>query len=119
MFKFIKFTIRNFLGIDSEEYESLLANQELILERLNKLEEVELENKSLLKDGKEKSYSDYLTLKNLLIILIILCFIGGGFWIYNSEYFNTSTLESIKDLGSLSKDLHSIELDSILKALKN
>ena len=54
MFKFIKFSIRNFLGIDSEEYESLLSNQELILERLNKLEEVELENQSLLQDEKRK-----------------------------------------------------------------
>jgi hypothetical protein len=38
--------------------------------------------------------------------------------LYNADFFNNATLESIKDLGSLSKDLHFINHKGILEALE-
>lgn len=108
--KYIKFTIREFIGLESD-YESLLLNQEKILQSLEKLENVEIENQ-------QTHLSDYITLKNTLYFLIFLGFIGGGFWLYNMDFFNNSILESIKSLGELSKDLHKIDQTSILEALK-
>ena len=105
--KYLKFIIRDFIGLE-DNYESLLSNQDKILEQLEKLEV----------NNQQTNYSDYLTLKNLLILLIFLGFIGGGFWLYNTEFFNNSILESIKSLGTLSKDLHQIDQKSILEALK-
>ena len=102
--KYLKFIIRDFIGLE-DNYESLLSNQDKILEQLEKLEV----------NNQQTNYSDYLTLKNLLIFL---GFIGGGFWLYNTEFFNNSILESIKSLGTLSKDLHQIDQKSILEALK-
>lgn len=109
MFKYIKFTAREFLGLNND-YEELLSNQEEILEKLNNLEKLEIE-------GKQTSYTDYLTLKNLLLVLIFLSFLGGGFWLYNMGFFTNDVLESFKNLGSLSKDLHSINQKTILDAL--
>ena len=105
--KYLKFIIRDFIGLE-DNYESLLSNQDKILEQLEKLEV----------NNQQTNYSDYLTLKNLLILLIFLGFIGGGFWLYNTEFFNNSILASIKSLGTLSKDLHQIDQKSILEALK-
>ena len=105
--KYLKVIIRDFIGLE-DNYESLLSNQDKILEQLEKLEV----------NNQQTNYSDYLTLKNLLILLIFLGFIGGGFWLYNTEFFNNSILESIKSLGTLSKDLHQIDQKSILEALK-
>ena len=108
--KYLKFIIRDFIGLE-DNYESLLSNQDKILEQLQQLEKLEVNNQ-------QTNYSDYLTLKNLLILLIFLGFIGGGFWLYNTEFFNNSILASIKSLGTLSKDLHQIDQKSILEALK-
>ena len=102
--KYLQSIIRDFIGLE-DNYESLLSNQDKILEQLEKLEV----------NNQQTNYSDYLTLKNLLIFL---GFIGGGFWLYNTEFFNNSILESIKSLGTLSKDLHQIDQKSILEALK-
>ena len=101
IFKYIKLSIRKFIGLESD-YESLLSNQEKILQLLEKLENLEVENQ-------QSNLSDYLTLKNLIYFLIFLSFIGGGFWLYNTDFFNNSILESIKSLGELSKDLHKID----------
>ena len=101
---------REFLGLDND-YENLLSNQDKILEQLQQLEKSELENQQI-------HYSDYLSLKNLLILLIFLGFIGSGFWLYNTDFFNNSVLESIKSLGSLSEDLHKINQNGIFDALK-
>ena len=117
MIKYIKFTIREFLSLDND-YESLLANQDQILEQLQGLKKVELENQELILEGKKESYYDYLTLKNALWVLFFLGFLGGGFWLYNVDFFNNSTLESIKSLGTLSKDLHAIDHKGVLDALK-
>ena len=106
MFTFIKYTIKEIMGL-TNDYESLLSNQDLILEKLEKLE---IQNQT-------QSYYDYLTFKNLLYLLIILSLAGGDFWLYNNNLFNTSILESIKSLGTLSKDLNEINLKSILEAL--
>ena len=108
--KYLKFISREFLGLDND-YENLLSNQDQILEQLNHLEQSELENQ-------QTNYSDYLTLKNLLILLLLLSFLGGGFWLYNTDCFNSCILESIKSLGQLSKDLYRIDHNSTLEALK-
>ena len=63
--KYLKFIIRDFIGLE-DNYESLLSNQDKILEQLEKLEV----------NNQQTNYSDYLTLKNLLILLIFLGFIG-------------------------------------------
>ena len=85
IFKYIKLSIREFIGLEND-YESLLSNQKKILQSLEKLENIEVEN--------QQSYlSDYLTLKNTLYFLIFLGFIGGGFWLYNTDFrfFTTTT----------------------------
>ena len=110
VFKYIKLSIREFIGLESD-YESLLSNQEKIIQSLEKLENLEVENQ-------QSNLSDYLTLKNLIYFLIFLSFIGGGFWLYNTDFFNNSILESIKSLGELSKDLHKIDQTGVLSALK-
>ena len=110
MIKYIKLTIREFIGLEND-YESLLLNQEKILQSLENLENLEVENQQL-------NLSDYLTLKNLIYFLIFLSFIGGGFWLYNTDFFNNSILESIKLLGELSKDLHKIDQNGVLSALQ-
>lgn len=78
---------------------------------MENLENLEVENQQL-------NLSDYLTLKNLIYFLIFLSFIGGGFWLYNTDFFNNSILESIKSLGELSKDLHKIDQTGVLSALQ-
>jgi hypothetical protein len=100
--------MRGFLGLDND-YESF---QDQILEKLQ-----QLENQGLILEEKQTSYYDYVTLKNLLWVIIFLGFIGGGFWLYNTDLFSNATLESIKELGNLSKDLHSINHKGILEAL--
>jgi hypothetical protein len=117
MMKYIKFTIREFIGLEND-YESLLSNQDQILDQLKQLEKLEIQNQELILEGKKESYYDYLTMKNALWILFVLGFIGGGFWLYNVDFFNNSTLESIKSLGTLSKDLHAIDHKGVLDALK-
>lgn len=117
MLKYIKFTIREFIGLDND-YESLLSNQDQILDQLKQLEKLEIQNQELILEGKKESYYDYLTIKNALWLLFFLGFIGGGFWLYNADLFNNSTLESIKSLGTLSKDLHAIDHKGVLDALK-
>ena len=110
IFKYIKLSIREFIGLESD-YESLLSNQEKIIQSLEKLENLEVENQQL-------NLSDYLTLKNLIYFLIFLSFIGGSFWLYNTDFFNNAILESIKSLGELSKDLHKIDQTGVLSTLK-
>ena len=110
LIKYIKLSIREFIGLEND-YESLISNQEKILQSLEKLENIEVENQQIY-------LSDYLTLKNLLILLIFLSFIGGGFWLYNTELYNNSVLELIKSLGNLTKDLHQIDQKEILETLK-
>lgn len=110
IFKYIKLTIREFIGLEND-YEHISSNLDKIIQSLEKLEKIEIENQQI-------SLSDYLTLKNLLYFLIILGFLGGGFWLYNTDFFNNSILESIKSLGELSKDLHKIEQNGLLEALK-
>lgn len=117
MIKYIKFTIREFIGLEND-YESLLSNQDQILDQLKQLEKLEIQNQELILEGKKESYYDYLTMKNALWILFFLGFIGGSFWLYNADFFNNSTLESIKSLGTLSKDLHAIDHKGVLDALK-
>lgn len=117
MLKYLKFAIREFLGIEND-YESLLSSQDQILEKLQQIENLELKNQELILEGEKKNYYDYLTVKNALWVLLFLGFIGGGFWLYNSDLFNTSVLESIKSLGTLSKNLHTIDHQSVLDALK-
>lgn len=109
MFKYIKFTAREFLGLNND-YETLLSNQEEILEKLNNLEKLEIE-------GKQTNYTDYLTLKNLLLVLIFLSFLGGGFWFYNSSFFNNDMLESFKSLGNFCNELHKFNQKGIFDAL--
>jgi hypothetical protein len=116
MLKYIKFGLREFLGME-QDYESLLSNQDQILEKLDELKKVELGNQELILEGKKESYYDYLTMKNALWVLFFLGFIGGGFWLYNADFFSNATLESIKGLGNLSKDLHSINHKGILEVL--
>ena len=108
--KYIKLTVSEFISLEND-YENLLSNQEKIIQSLEKLEKIEIENQQI-------SLSDYLTLKNLLYFLIILSFLGGVFWLYNTDFLNNSILESIKSLGELSKDLHRIEQKGLLEALK-
>ena len=110
LIKYIKLSIREFIGLEND-YESLISNQEKILQSLEKLENIEVENQQIY-------LSDYLTLKNILYFLILLSFLGSGFWLYNTYFFNNSVLESIKSLGELSKDLHKIDQTGILDALK-
>ena len=110
LIKYIKLTIREFIGLEND-YESLISNQEKILQSLEKLENIEVENQQIY-------LSDYLTLKNTLYFLILLGFLGSGFWLYNTDFFNNSILESIKSLGELSKDLHKIDQTGIFDALK-
>ena len=110
IFKYIKLSIREFIGLESD-YESLLSNQEKIIQSLEKLENLEVENQ-------QSNLSDYLTLRNIIYFLIALSFIGSGFWLYNTDFFNNSILESIKSLGELSKDLHKIDQTGVLSALK-
>ena len=110
VFKYIKLSIREFIGLESD-YESLLSNQEKIIQSLEKLENLEVENQ-------QSNLSDYLTLRNIIYFLIALSFIGSGFWLYNTDFFNNSILESIKSLGELSKDLHKIDQTGVLSALK-
>ena len=110
IFKYIKLSIREFIGLESD-YESLLSNQEKILQLLEKLENLEVENQ-------QSNLSDYLTLRNIIYFLIALSFIGSGFWLYNTDFFNNSILESIKSLGELSKDLHKIDQTGVLSTLK-
>ena len=78
MIKYIKLTIREFIGLEND-YESLLLNQEKILQSLENLENLEVENQQL-------NLSDYLTLKNLIYFLIFLSFIVGGF-VYITQIF--------------------------------
>jgi hypothetical protein len=54
----------------------------------------------------------------VLWLIAFLGFLGGGFWLYNVDFFNNATLELIKSLGTLSKDLHSMDLKSLLDVLK-
>lgn len=108
--KYIKLSIREFIGLEND-YESLLTNQEKIIQSLEKLENIEVETQ-------QQNLYDYLTLKNLICFLILLSFVGGGFWLYNTSFFNDSILESIKSLGNLSKDLQKLDQHSILEALK-
>ena len=110
IFKYIKLSIREFIGLEND-YESLLSNQEKILQSLEKLEQIEVESH-------QANVSDYITLKNILYFLIFLSFIGSGFWLYKTDFFNNSILESIKSLGELSKDLHKIDQKGILESLK-
>ncbi|DAZ93510.1 TPA: hypothetical protein N0F65_000359 (mitochondrion) [Lagenidium giganteum] len=110
MLKYIKFTIREFLGLEND-YESLLSNQDQILDQLKQLEKLEIQNQELILE-------EYFNIKNALWVLFILGFIGGGFWLYNTDFFNNSTLESIKSLGTLSKDFHAIDHNGVLDALK-
>lgn len=105
--KYLKLIFSEFLEFDND-YKSLLSNQDKIFEQLEKLEI----------NNQQTNYSDYLTLKNLLILLIFLSFIGGGFWLYNTELYNNSVLELIKSLGNLTKDLHQIDQKEILETLK-
>lgn len=113
MKKYLIFTFREFLGLNSD-YESLLTNQTEILEKLEKLESTN----NLLIENQKESYLDYLTLKNFLILLLIFSIIGSGFWLYNSDFFSNSILESIKSLGNVSKDFHTINHQAVLDALK-
>ena len=108
--KYIKLTVREFIGLEND-CESILSNQEKILQSLEKLENLEVENQ-------QSNLSDYLTLRNIIYFLIALSFIGSGFWLYNTDFFNNSILESIKSLGELSKDLHKIDQTGVLSALK-
>lgn len=117
MLKYIKFTIREFLGLEND-YESLLSNQDQILDQLKQLEKLEIQNQELILEEKKEHYYEYFNIKNALWVLFILGFIGGGFWLYNTDFFNNSTLESIKSLGTLSKDLHAIDHNGVLDALK-
>nr|AAW67073.1 ORF178 [Phytophthora infestans]ADZ32066.1 ORF178 [Phytophthora infestans]ADZ32074.1 ORF178 [Phytophthora infestans]ADZ32098.1 ORF178 [Phytophthora infestans]ADZ32203.1 ORF178 [Phytophthora infestans] len=116
MIKYIKFVIREFLGLEND-YESLLSNQDQILDQLKHLEQIEVQNQELILKGKEESYYDYLTLKNGLWVLFFIGFIGSSFWLYNTDFFNNATLESIKSLGTLSKDLHVLDNEGIFEAL--
>ena len=110
LIKYIKLSVREFIGLEND-YESLISNQEKILQSLEKLENIKIENQQIY-------LSDYLTLKNTLYFLILLGFLGSGFWLYNTDFFNNSILESIKSLGELSKDLHKIDQIGIFDALK-
>ena len=114
MLNYIKFTIRKFLELD-DDYESLLSNQEKILDQLKNLE---IQNQELILEGKKENYSDYLTLKNALWLLLILVFLGGGFWFFNSDFVNDTMLASLESLGELSKDLHQTNLSVILDSLE-
>jgi hypothetical protein len=117
MIKYIKAALREFIGLEND-YESLLSNQEQILnklqqlEQLEKLEKLEIQNNELILEKKKESYYDYLTIKNALWVLFFLSLIGGGFWLYNSDLanisniLNNSNLELIKSLETLSKGLH-------------
>ena len=91
MLKYLKFTIREFIGLEND-YESLLSNQDQILNQLKQLEKLEIQNQELILEEKKESYFDYLTLKNALWVLFFLGFIGGGFWLYNADFFNNNTL---------------------------
>jgi hypothetical protein len=113
----IKIFLREFIGLEND-YESLLSNQEKILESLNDLKKVETLNQEILLESQKTSYYDYLTLKNALWVLFTLGVIGSGLWLYNADFFNNSVLESLKSLGTLSKDLHSIDQKSVFEALK-
>jgi hypothetical protein len=109
--------MREFLELDND-FESLLSNQEELLSQLKNIEKLEIQNQELILENKKESYYDYLTMKNVLWMLFFLAFLGGGFWLYNADFFNNNTLESIKSLGTLSKDLHAIDHKGVLDALK-
>ena len=105
--KYIKLTIREFIGLEND-YELLFSNKEKILQSLEKLENLEVESK-------QSNLYDYLTLRNVIYFLIFFSFVGSGFWLYNTDFFNNSILES---LGELSKYLHKIDQTGVLSALK-
>jgi len=79
---------------------------------------LELQNQELILEGKKENYYDYLTLKNTLLVLFLIGFIGGGFWLYNADFFSNATLESFKSLSTLSKDLHVLDREGVFNALK-
>ena len=91
LLKYLKFTIREFISLEND-YQSIIENQEKILQSLEKLENIEVENQQL-------HVTNYLTLQNILYFLLFLGFLGGVFWLYNSDFFNNSIGESIKSLG--------------------
>jgi hypothetical protein len=120
MKKYLIFTIREFLGLDND-YETLLENQEAILNKLKDIDTISLENKTLLLEEQQTSYYDYVTLKNLLLLLIFLSFIGGGFWLYNTAYFDLNNINSLatelntntKALAEVIKDTQHINYQNI------
>jgi hypothetical protein len=112
--KYMVFFLRDFLGFD-EDFEHIISNQSQILEKISHLEKMEIDNANI---NAESSYYNYLTLKNLLYFLIFVGLIGSGVWLYNTDFLNSSILESIKGLGTLSKEFHSINLKTLLEALE-
>ena len=113
IFDNIKYVIKNFIELD-EDYKIILSNQDKIFEKLEQLEQLE----KVKVESQQLNLSDYLTVKNLIYLLIFLGFIGGGIWLYNTDFFNNSTLESIKSLGELSKNLNKIDQNGFFSDLK-
>lgn len=93
---------------------------------MEELKKVELGNQELILEERKNSFYDYMTLKNLLLLLLFLSFIGGGFWLYNScvfDMFNINSLASelntnTKELAKLLTDNQSFSQIKIIEALK-
>jgi hypothetical protein len=111
MLKYLKFIIRDSLGLNND-YENLLLNQDKILENLKELENQikDYQNQQNLEE-KEINYIDYISLKNILYVLLFIIIVGSGF-------LSGNTLESFKLLGKLSKNLHVEDIKGLLEALK-
>lgn len=118
MLKYVKKTIITFLGIDTD-LESILNNQEEIISSLKSIEKNELLENNAIMENKKENNNNFLTLKNLLWLLFLLGFIGGGFMLFNSGGFNNDLLESIKSLGDLHKINYQIILDTLSELNKN
>ena len=118
MLKYLKFIIRDSLGLNNA-YENLLLNQDKILENLKELENQikDYQNQQNLEE-KEINYIDYISLKNILYVLIFIIIVGSGFLFFNSDFLIVNTLESFKLLGKLSKNLHVEDIKGLLEALK-
>jgi hypothetical protein len=97
-------TIRSYLGLDSD-IDKIMINQEKIIEQLDQLKRLEIE-------GQKNSFYDYLTLRNILLISIV---IGVGYVFFFTDYGGMGgMLDSFKNMGSLSKDLVHIDNKAII-----
>lgn len=120
MKKYLVFTIREFLGL-SNDYEDIMSSQAEILNKLKDIDQVSLQNQEMILESKETSYYDYITLKNILLVVLVVGLIGGGFAAINSLGGNTDNINSavselnqnIKGLAGVVKDAQGVSFTNL------